>query len=86
MATLEKKIEVEARVRAMLESEGTPLPDRVEYGEGCIRLFWVESKTVLVVDIDEPEDGDGAFEDEDQGRRRVFDGEEPDGDFYDLNA
>jgi hypothetical protein len=53
MATVAKKIEVEAKTRAMLEAEGTPPPDRVEYGFGCIRLFWLASKTCLVVDIDE---------------------------------
>jgi hypothetical protein len=53
MATLAKKIEVETKTREMLEAEGTPPPDRVEYGFGCIRLFWTNSKTCLVVDIDE---------------------------------
>lgn len=53
MATLAKKIEVEAKTREMLKAEGTPPPDRVEYGFGCIRLFWTDSKTCLVVDIDE---------------------------------
>jgi hypothetical protein len=58
MATLAKKIEVEKRTREMLEQEGLPSPDRVEYGFGCVRLFWSESKTVLVVDIDDPEGAD----------------------------
>jgi hypothetical protein len=53
MATLGKKIEVEVKTREMLEAEGAPPPDRVEYGFGCIRLFWTGSKTCLVVDIDE---------------------------------
>jgi hypothetical protein len=56
MATLAKKIEVEARTREMLEAEGTPPPDWVEYGFGCIRLFWTASRTCLVVDIDERTD------------------------------
>jgi hypothetical protein len=54
MATLAKKIEVEQRARQMLEREGIPAPDRIEYGFGCVRLFWAESKTVLVIDIDDP--------------------------------
>ena len=54
MATLAKKIEVENKTRAVLEQEGVPPPDRVEYGYGCIRLFWSASKTCLVVDIDDP--------------------------------
>jgi hypothetical protein len=53
MATLPKKIEVETKAREMLEREGVPPPDRVEYGYGCIRLFWSESKLVLVIDIDD---------------------------------
>jgi hypothetical protein len=67
MATLAKKIEVETKVRAMLEAEGMPLPDWIEYGEGCVRLFWEESRTVLVVDIDEPEEGDVDFGDGEEG-------------------
>jgi hypothetical protein len=76
MATLEKKIEVETRVRAMLEAEGTPMPDRVEYGDGCVRLFWIDSKTVLVVDIDAPEGEEEAFDDEAGGPKRPLDDEE----------
>ncbi len=30
-----------------------PAPDRIEYGFTCIRLYWLEPKVVLVVDIDE---------------------------------
>ena len=45
----------------MLEQEGMPPPDRVEYGYGCIRLFWSASKTCLIVDIDNPdESGDNS--------------------------
>jgi hypothetical protein len=64
MATLAKKIEVESKTRQMLEHEGMPAPDRIEYGVGCIRLFWTESKTVLVVDIDDPDDLDSELGDE----------------------
>jgi hypothetical protein len=67
MATLAKKIEVETRMREMLEAEGTPLPDRVEYGDGCVRLFWTESKTVLVIDIDDPGEGDESLDGLDAG-------------------
>lgn len=41
----------------MLRQGGLPDPDRVEYGHTCIRLFWEETKVVLVVDIDEPPPG-----------------------------
>jgi hypothetical protein len=53
MAPLSDKIEVEMRMRELLEKEGMPLPDEVEYGHGCIRLFWTESKVCVVVDIDD---------------------------------
>ena len=53
MATLREKIAAERRVRELLESEGLPTPDIVEYGHACIRLLWTESKVALVIDIDE---------------------------------
>jgi len=53
MATLEAKMKAEVRMRELLESEGIPPPDEVEYGFGCIRLFFRASKTVVVVDIDD---------------------------------
>ena len=54
MATLKEKIWVETQVRELLARNGLPEPDGVEYGYGCIRLFFEEPKTVLIVDIDEP--------------------------------
>jgi len=53
MATLGQKIEAEARVRELLRSGGLPDPDWVEYGHGCIRVFFHEPKLALVVDIDD---------------------------------
>jgi hypothetical protein len=63
MATLEEKIKVETQVRELLAQNGLPEPDGVEYGYTCIRLFFDEPKTVLVVDIDGPDPQD----DEDEG-------------------
>ena len=57
MATLAQKIETEKRMRDLLEEHGVPQPDYVEYGYTCIRLFYMESKTCVVIDIDEPPDG-----------------------------
>ena len=57
MATLKQKIEAERRVRELLEHAQLPPPDDVEYGYTCIRVFWHETKTVLVIDIDEPPGG-----------------------------
>jgi hypothetical protein len=53
-ATLEQKRRAEEDARAMLEHSGLPQPDRVEYGDGCIYLFWDDTKLVLVVDITNP--------------------------------
>jgi hypothetical protein len=52
MATLKQKIEAETKVRELLETEGLPEPDEVEYDSTCIRLLWHRSKLALVVDID----------------------------------
>jgi hypothetical protein len=56
MATLKQKIRAEARMRELLRSEGMPQPDGVEYGHGCIRLFFDEPKVCVVVDIDNPDE------------------------------
>jgi hypothetical protein len=61
MATLAQKIEAETKMRELLEDSGLPQPDHVEYGFTCIRLFFEETKTVVVIDIDEPDQ----FEDDD---------------------
>ena len=61
MASLAQKIEAEQRMRELLEDNGLPPPDAVEYGFTCIRLFFRHTKHVIIVDIDEPdgEDVDG---------------------------
>ncbi len=53
MASLREKIAAEQKVRELLDREGIPPADRVEYEHTCIRLFWDASKVVLVVDLDE---------------------------------
>ena len=60
MASLAQKIEAENRMRELLEGSGLPQPDHVEYGCTCIRLFFNQTKQVVVIDIDEPEDADAA--------------------------
>ncbi len=57
MATLKQKVEAEVRTRELIEEHGLPKPDAIEYGCTCIRVFWHEPKTVLVIDIDEPPPG-----------------------------
>jgi hypothetical protein len=58
MATLAQKIEAETRMREVLADGGLPDPDRIEYGHGCIRLFFEEPKVVLVIDIDDDSEVD----------------------------
>ena len=55
MATLAQKIEAETRMRELLETNGLPQPDHVEYGFTCIRLFFNDTKQVVVIDVDDPE-------------------------------
>jgi hypothetical protein len=56
IATLKQKIEAEAQMRELLEEGGLPQPDEIEYGYTCIRLFWHDTKSVVIIDIDEPEE------------------------------
>jgi hypothetical protein len=73
MATLAQKIEAEKKMRDLLEQGGLPQPNYVEYGFTCIRFFFEETKTVVVIDIDQPEENDedaDASERVDQSRRQ----------------
>ena len=56
MATLEQKIAAEQKVKELLEHQQVPMPDEIEYGVACIRLFWHAPKVVLVVDIEPDSD------------------------------
>ena len=60
MTTLAQKIEAENRMRKLLEDGGLPQPDHVEYGYTCIRLFFNDTKQMVVIDIDEPPDPEEA--------------------------
>ena len=64
MASLRQKIAAEHSVRELLEKNGLPEPDEVEYGYGCIRLLFQEPKIALIVDIDKPEDDSDGEPDE----------------------
>jgi hypothetical protein len=52
MAPLARKVDAERRMRDLLESGGLPQPDAIEYGEECIRLFFYESKLVVIVELE----------------------------------
>jgi hypothetical protein len=62
MATLVQKREAEKRMRELLGEHGLPQPDYVEYGFTCIRLFFNDTKHVVVIDIDQPEDAEEAVD------------------------
>jgi len=64
MATLAQKIEAETKMRDLLEENGLPQPDYVEYGFTCIRLFFNDTKHVIVIDIDEPEEVEGVIDED----------------------
>jgi hypothetical protein len=64
MATLAQKIEAEKRMRDLLEENGLPQPDYVEYGFTCIRLFFNDTKHVVIVDIDPPEDAEATIDED----------------------
>jgi hypothetical protein len=64
MATLAQKIEAEKRMRDLLREADLPQPDYVEYGFTCIRLFFNPSKTVVVIDIDNPEGAEVGIEED----------------------
>jgi hypothetical protein len=83
MATLQQKIKCERDAREMLAEGGLPEPDRVEYGHTCIRLFWEETKVVLVVDIDEPPEDMEALSDGRDDFADLLDGLEDDDGYSD---
>jgi hypothetical protein len=72
MATLQEKIDCERQALDMLARYGLPQPDHVEYGYTCIRLMWADSKTVMVVQIDEPPEGWEQFEADAQAERTAL--------------
>ena len=56
--TLAAKINAEHRLRELLRSGGLPQPDEVEYGYTCVRFFFHETRTCVVVDLED--DGPGS--------------------------
>ena len=58
VAPIDRKRQAERRVLALLEDSGLPLPDEVEYGTDCVRFLWLDRKVVVVVDLEEFDEGD----------------------------
>ena len=64
MATLAQKIEAEKRMRDLLEDNDLPQPDYVEYGFTCVRFFFNDTKHVVIVDIDAPDEAEPAVDED----------------------
>ena len=62
METLAQKIRAEKRMRDLLEDNGLPQPDVVEYGFNCVRLFFNREKVVVVIDDDESEGAEASLD------------------------
>jgi hypothetical protein len=58
MAPIDRKRQAERRMLALLEDSGLPLPDEVEYGMESVRFLWLDRKVVVVVDLEEFDEGD----------------------------
>lgn len=52
MEHLAHKIDVERQMRELLQANGLPQPDHVEYGDACIRFFFDAARRVVVIDLD----------------------------------
>jgi hypothetical protein len=55
MRSLERKLAAELKMKEVLELAEVPPPDRVEYGEACVRFIWQKLKVVVVIDLVRPE-------------------------------
>jgi hypothetical protein len=84
MATLSQQISAEHAMRSLLEREGLPQPDEVEYGHTCIRLFWHETKQVVIIQIDEPPPGFVFAEDMTDEERERLVGRAPEPDAFET--
>jgi hypothetical protein len=52
MAITSQHQEAERAMRELLEGEGLPQPDEVEYRAMSILLLWHEKKLAVVIDLD----------------------------------
>jgi hypothetical protein len=43
-------------MRDLLAEAGLPAPDRVQYTEDCVRLFFEETRTVVEIDLVDADD------------------------------
>lgn len=57
MATRRELQAVEESVQRLLRDNGLAPPDEVEYWETSIACLWHETKTCVVIEVDEPREG-----------------------------
>jgi hypothetical protein len=50
----------ERDMRELLDRNGLPQPDEVEYRERSILMLWHGTKLAVAIDLDEPPPGEGA--------------------------
>jgi hypothetical protein len=59
MAPIDQKQKAERRMLQLLDDQGLPRPDEIEYGERCIRLLWHDRKVAVIVDLEDFDELDG---------------------------
>ena len=52
MAAIDQMQEAERKMRALLEKEGLPGPDEVEYEDDCVSFVWHEEKVIVQIEMD----------------------------------
>ena len=55
MAVSESHQSVEQRFLDLVAEAGLPRPDRIEYSDRSVEFFWDATKTVVIVDLDDPD-------------------------------
>jgi hypothetical protein len=53
MATLTELQAAETKMRQLLADNDLPAPDEVEYRDASVAFLWHETRTAVVIDVDE---------------------------------
>jgi len=53
MRAIHQMLAAEIKMRELLEREGLPEPDSVEYGQQCVNFVWLDERLVVEIDITE---------------------------------
>ena len=52
MSTLKHHLEADVRIRRLLEENGLPAPDAIEYEEHSVWVFWDEPRVALEIELE----------------------------------